>query len=146
MKAKTATRLPLPLVLRGVRYGDYVGLRDEPANGHLRMAYHDGTLEIMVPEYQHEVPSRRFGLIVFVITEELGILCHGTRSTTFRRGMRDMKKGKGKEPDESFYFAHAPDVVGKESIDLERDPPPDLWIEVDHRASSRGRLPIYAAL
>src|SRR5262245_10567007 len=25
-------------------------------------------------------------------------------------------------------------------------PPPDLWIEVDNRASSRGRLPVYAEL
>ena len=26
------------------------------------------------------------------------------------------------------------------------DPPPDLWIEVDHRGSSKGRIPVYAAL
>jgi Uma2 family endonuclease len=31
-------------------------------------------------------------------------------------------------------------------IDLDVDPPPDLWIEVDNRVSSAGRLPVYAAL
>src|SRR4051794_31662694 len=34
----------------------------------------------------------------------------------------------------------------KDEIDLVIDPPPDLWIEVDNRGSSRGRLPLYAAL
>jgi len=37
-------------------------------------------------------------------------------------------------------------IRGKDEIDLEVDPPPDLWIEVDHRGSSRGRMRLYAAL
>ena len=37
-------------------------------------------------------------------------------------------------------------VRGKDEIDLEVDPPPDLWIEVDHLGSSRGRMQLYAAL
>jgi Uma2 family endonuclease len=146
MKAKAAVRVPTPTVLRGVLYHEYVKLRDEPANGHLRMTYHDGVLEIMSPESRHEIPSRRFGLIVFVLAEELDIAYQGTSSTTFRRGVVGLKKGNGKEPDESFYFAHAMEILGKHPIDLDRDPPPDLWIEVDNRASSRGRLPVYAAL
>ncbi len=43
-----------PIVLRGVPYGHYVRLRDEPDNDHLRMTYYDGTLEIMSPEHIHE--------------------------------------------------------------------------------------------
>jgi len=142
----TVVEVPATTVLRRVAYQDYVRLRDEPANAHLRMTYHDGTLEIMSPEYLHEKPSRRLGLVVFVLTQELDIPSEGTQSTTFRRGSVGLKKGHGKEPDQSFYFANVDHILGKDTIDLDVDPPPDLWIEVDNRASSRGRLPLYAAL
>jgi Uma2 family endonuclease len=140
--------VPAPVVLRGVRYGDYVRLVRQYENRHLRMTYHDGTLEIMSPEYIHERPSTRLGVLIRVVCEELDITYEGTASTTFRRGEDPTKKkGKGKEPDESFYFANATRILGKERIDLDAgDPPPDLWIEVDHRSSSRGKLPVYAAL
>jgi Uma2 family endonuclease len=57
-----------------------------------------------------------------------------------------MLQGWGKEPDQSFYLTQEARIRGKEELDLEVDPPPDLWIEVDHRGSSRGRLPLYASL
>jgi Uma2 family endonuclease len=141
-----AVALPEPVVLRGVCYGTYVNLRDEPANDHLRMVYHDGTLELMSPEAAHEIPGRRIGLFMSFLCLELQIAYHATASTTFRQGNRDLKKGWGKEPDESFYFANARRVAGKGTIRLDHEPPPDLWIEIDHRASSRGSLPLYAAL
>jgi Uma2 family endonuclease len=110
------------------------------------MTYHDGTLEIMSPLYRHEKSSRRIGHVVLVVCSVLGIPCQGTGSTAFgRRGPRP-PRGWGKEPDQSFYLAHEPWIRGKDEIDLDVDPPPDLWIEVDHRGSSRGRLPLYAAL
>jgi Uma2 family endonuclease len=57
-----------------------------------------------------------------------------------------MSRGRGKEPDKAFYFANAAAIRGKETIDLRVDPPPDLWIEVDNRGSSKGKLQLYAAL
>lgn len=134
------------VVLHGVRYREYLALRAEPANGHLRMTYHNGTLEIMSPEATHERPSRRVGIVMSVLCEELDIEFEGLGSTTFRRGEKKLKKGHGKEPDECFYFANAAKIMGKGKIDLDIDPPPDLWVEVDHRSSSQGRLPVYAAL
>jgi Uma2 family endonuclease len=113
------------------------------------MAYHDGTLEIMSPESLHEIPARRFGLFIYEVATGLGISCTGTRSTVFRLRGEDVKKGKGKEPDESFYFANEASILASpdRAIDLDAgDPPPDLWIEIDNRASSAGKLPIYAAL
>jgi Uma2 family endonuclease len=133
-------------ILHGVPYSVYATLSDEEANDKLRMTYFDGTLEIMSPEYRHEVGARRLGLIVLAVTTELDIPCQGAGSTTFRRGGHDIRKGHGKEPDESFYLANAPRILGNTTINLEVDPPPDLWIEVDNRGSSRGRLPVYAAL
>lgn len=144
--ARPRARPPRPVVLRGVTYDQYVALRDEPANDGLRMTYYDGTLELMSPEFIHEVPSYRIGLFIPVVAEELDIPFLGAGSTTIRRGTEGQRKGKGKEPDECFYFGNLGAVLDRERIDLERDPPPDLWIEVDHRSSSRGRLPLYAAL
>jgi Uma2 family endonuclease len=134
-------------VLRGVPYDAYVAMRRTPGNAHLRMTYHDGTLEIMSPEFRHERASSRLGQLVLTLAVELGLDCESSRCTTFRRGGAGVFRGKGKEPDESFYFANESRVRGKHVIDLDAgDPPPDLWIEVDNRASSRGKLPVYAAL
>jgi Uma2 family endonuclease len=134
-----------PVVLHGVRYDEYLSLRCDESNNHLRMTYYDGTLELMSPEFLHERPARRIGILIAIVASELGIPCEGSRSTTIHRGEKGRKKGSGKEPDESFYFANAHRILDNESINLEVDPPPDLWIEVDNRSSSRGRLPVYAA-
>jgi len=133
-------------VLRGVPYDWYVRLRDHPGNDGLRMTYHDGVLEIMSPEYRHEHGAERLGLFVRAVAAVFGIACAGARCTTFRLGQVGTRRGSGKEPDQSYYFANAGAVRGKDSIDLQFDPPPDLWVEVDNRASSQGRLPLYAAL
>ena len=76
----------------------------------------------------------------------LGIVCQGAGSTTFKKRGQKKKRGWGKEADQSFYLANESRIRGKDEVDLEVDPPPDLWIEVDHRGRSRGRLPLYAAL
>src|SRR5262249_8955509 len=133
-----------PTVLRGVTYGMYLRLWKDPRNYHYRMTYYDGTLEIMSPPYLHQRPSQQPGRLVRSIALALDIPCLGSGSTTFCRGQRGLTKGKGKEPDQSFYFTHLEEIGGKGTIDLEVDPPPDLWIEVDNRGSSKGRLPVYA--
>jgi Uma2 family endonuclease len=134
------------LPLRGVSYYFYTQLRREPANRPLRMTSYNGTLEIMSPQYRHGRYSRRIGLFVLAVTAVLDIPCQGAGSTTFSRRGRHLLQGCGKEPDQSFYRANESRIRDKEEIDLEIDPPPDLWIEVDHRGSSRGRLPLYACL
>lgn len=137
--------LPRPCRVFGVSYGSYVQIRDDPRNDGLRLTYFDGVLEIMSPEYTHERGSEGLGLIVRIVAEVFSIDCDGSGSTTFRRGELAEPKGHGKEPDRSFYCANGPAIRGKATIDLEVDPPPDLWIEVDNRSSSRGQLPLYAA-
>ena len=94
-------------------------------------------------------PRGGFASIVTSIADRLGLPLrrHGQLRPSAAAGDGPYK-GKGKEPDESFYFANARTRLPSDrDLDLDAgDPPPDLWIEVDNRVSSAGRLPVYAAL
>jgi Uma2 family endonuclease len=61
-------------------------------------------------------------------------------STTFKReGM-----AAGIEPDDCFYIQNYQAVIGKERLDLNVDPPPDLAIETD--VTSKTSVDAYVAL
>src|SRR5438270_2004971 len=89
--------------LTSVPYDTYVRLRDARGNRGLRMAYHDGVLEIMSPEFRHDRGARNVFLVVLAYCAEFGVACAPAGSTTFRTGLPGALKGKGREPDESFY-------------------------------------------
>jgi Uma2 family endonuclease len=133
--------------LSPVTYDAYVRLRDDPAYDGKRMAYHDGVLEIMSPEYIHETGAARLAALVVAYCEAFDVDYEDARSTTFRRGVPGQPKGSGNEPDQSYYLRDAVDaVVGKERLDLAVDQPPSLWIEVENTNSAVPRLPLYARL
>jgi Uma2 family endonuclease len=108
----------------------------------LRLTYDRGALELMTLALEHESLVRFFSLLILALTLELGLPLKGGGSTTFRR----RRRRRGLEPDECFWIASEPLVRGKERIDLRRDPPPDLALEVDISYSTLDRLSIYAAL
>ena len=60
--------------------------------------------------------------------------------------MRRHLRRRGIEPDKCYWIAHAQRMKGRRRLDLRRDPPPDLAIEVDVTRSSLDRMEIYAAL
>ncbi|MTJ07889.1 Uma2 family endonuclease [Anabaena sp. UHCC 0204] len=105
-----------------------------------RLAYHQGNLEIKMPLPKHEVAKVIIGDLVKIILEELEIDCECFGSTTFKR--QDMNSGI--EPDDSFYIQNHVQMIGKEKIDLNIDPPPDLVIEID--VTSKTQLDAYLAL
>ena len=129
-------------LLHGMSWDFYEHLLKELGDGPIRVTYDRGALELMSPSYRHEGHSQILGLMVRVLAEELEIPIKGAGSTTFRRESVE----RGLEPDECFYIAHVSDILGKEELDLEIDPPPDLAIEVDVTHRSIDRIPIYAAL
>jgi len=92
-----------------------------------RLSYSQGTLEIMVPLAEHEVGKVLIGNLVEALLEELGIEFWSLGSTTFK----NEKMAWGVEPDTCFYIQNEAAVRGKNRIDLETDPPPDLAIEID---------------
>jgi Uma2 family endonuclease len=116
------------------------GRGDRPAP---RLSYRGGELELRGPSYHHESLASRVRTFVLMVARGMGRPCLDAGSTRWEREDLDA----GKEPDGCFYLAHEPRVRGRETIDLQVDPPPDLALEIEfrHRQSSRD-LAIYASL
>ena len=131
------------VLLDGVGWDFYEQVLAEYAESNaLHFAYDNGILEVKVPLWEHERPARILQDIVSNVCFELGIEFANAGSTTFRQ----RAKAKGCEPDTAFYIQHEAAVRGLPKLDLRRDPPPDLVIEVDITSPSLNKLPIYAAL
>jgi Uma2 family endonuclease len=120
-----------------VRLGRLFG--DRPA---LRITYDRGVIELMTLTHEHEYLAELLARLVMAWTEERQLLVKSGGSTTFRR--RDLDRGL--EPDKCYWLANEPAVRGLTRINLRRDPPPDLAIEVEITRSAVPRLPIFAAL
>ena len=140
--AKSRRPLGEQFFLPGMSWEFYEHLLKELRNRHIRVTYDRGDVELMSPFYRPGRYSDILGLMVRVIAEELDVPIKGAGSTTFRRQTLE----RGLEPDECFYIAHVADILGKDDLNLDVDPPPDLAIEVDVTSLSIERIPIYAAL
>lgn len=108
----------------------------------IRLAYNNGFLEIMTPLGPHENNNRFIESLVGVITDELNMNIKKFGSLTMKRS----KKLKGAEPDSCYYLQNEPLVRSKQEIDLDKDPPPDLVLEIDMSNDSLDKQPIYAAI
>jgi len=117
-------------------------------NRSARVAYDNGTLEIMTPLPEHEADKEMIGDFLKALLEELDIEFLSLGSTTFKNS----KMLKGIEPDQCFYIQNEAAVRGKKRLDLSIDPPPDLAccfadtarVEID--VTSRTHPDTYAAL
>ena len=130
------------VVLHGVSWSLYQQMLAEVGDGHLRLTYDRGSLEIMSPSDLHEKVKTVTARLIEAYADAVDIVVEGLGSTTFLR--EDALRGL--EPDECYYVAHAAAVIGKTELDLTIDPPPDLAIEVDISPPSVQRQPIYATL
>jgi len=130
-------------VLDGVSWAEFLTILDDlEGRSRSRVAYDRGRLELVSPSKPHERIGRLLGRFVEVLTEELGIDAESIKATTLLRA--DLRRGA--EADECFYIANEPLVRQFDDLDLARDPPPDLTIEVDITRRSVNRLTIYHAL
>lgn len=117
-------------------------LHDTGENRGSRFAYDCGTLEIMTPLFEHENPKSNLGNFIVALAEELEIEIKSAGSTTLKRRIIN----QGIEPDNCYYIQNELAVRGRQSLDLETDPPPDLAIEIDISSSSVNKLGIYSAI
>lgn len=139
--ATVSTSLDQIVVLRGVRWATYESLlADLVASSAPRLTFDPGDLEIRSLSAGHERLNRLLASFVEEASLALGIDVESFGSTTFKRD--DLERGF--EPDSCFYIANADRVLGRRKIDLRKDPPPDLVIEIDITSASVRKFPIYA--
>jgi len=130
------------LVLQQFSWDDYERLLDRlRKRRHLRVSYDSGRIEVMSPLPKHEKYARFIDQLVRVFADHLDVELESYGSTTWKRRALD----QGIEADSCYYVAGAASVIGKDSIDLECDPPPDIAVEVDITNESLSKFGIYAA-
>jgi len=138
------------LILRFRTWEDYealLKLREDKAG--LRIRYNSKTQEIriMSPLPRHAKNADLLADFVKVLLRLVGKDWDAFTPVTLKRINQ-----QGIEPDYCFYIDNRDRILGKERIDLETDPPPDLAIEIDltrttkpedYQAISPGELWIY---
>jgi Uma2 family endonuclease len=107
-----------------------------------RLAYENGTVEIMTPLMPHENSNRLIEVFIGVLCEEFGLEIKRSGSLTLTRD--DLERGA--EPDSSYYIQNEGLVRKKENIDLATDPPPDLVLEIEYSRPAIDKLKLYAAM
>ena len=118
------------VMLRDVSWTDFetlLAIRGDAAG--VRMAYLEGTLELMTPSRDHETLKKTLARLLEAYADELGIELEGYGSWTLTR----QEKERGVEPDECYSIGRAENV-------------PDLAIEVVWTSGGLDRLEIYRLL
>lgn len=129
------------VLIDDIRWEEFEAILEELGDHRgTRLAYHQGTLEIMAPLPEHEKARVVLSDLIKILLDEYDMAWESLGSTTFRR--EDMAAGI--EPDDCFYIQHHAVMIGRDRVDLTTDPPPDLVLEVD--ITSRTQLRAYEAL
>lgn len=106
---------------------DYLTLRSSRGDGAMpRIKYCDGTVTLMNPLPRH---GREASLLADIVKV---LLDHQQQNyEAFTPITMELPERGGIEPDYCFYIPHWRAVVGRDRLDWEHDPPPDLVLEVD---------------
>ena len=139
----TATKRADRVLLYDISWEQFENLlKDLGEHRSARVAYDNGTLEIITPLPEHKYYKETISIALQDIAEELELDYESYGSTTWKRE----KWMAGLEPDNCFYFQNESLIRGRLDLDLQQDPPPDLALEIDITNKSLNRFPIYARL
>jgi Uma2 family endonuclease len=138
-----AIELPLEhMVLPNIRWETLGRILNDIGKKRLRIAYRNGHLELTTAELGHHSRSRWIGNLIFFAAFELKVpICSGGSTT-----LKDSKHRVALEPDDCFWVKHEARMRGKKRWNAQRNPPPDLAVEVDVSGTVLDRLEIYVAL
>jgi Uma2 family endonuclease len=129
-------------ILHNISWETYEALLADLAEEHVFLTYDGGTLELMSPLPKHDRAGAMLARLIHAYTE----VCNIPIATFGRTTWRKKSIAKGLEADECFYIRNEFRVRGREDIELPKDPPPDLAIEVDITRSDLEKQRIYASL
>jgi Uma2 family endonuclease len=131
------------LIRHDVSWEEYEDLLDQVGEAPgLRISYDDGTLQIMTVGPKHENYSSFIERLISQLSVRLRMNIRFFGSST----MKKKNKRKGLEPDACFYVQTADALGNRMDLDFERDPPPDVAVEVDVTRHSISKFGIYAGL
>jgi Uma2 family endonuclease len=131
-----------PVLLHNVPWSTYESLLLDRGEAHSPLLTYDrGALLIMPTSQEHEAPNRCIAVFIQAIAEEFEIEGRDFGSPTYMR--KDLQRGF--EPDSCFYFKNELQMRGKKRLNLPKDPPPDLVLEIDVTHHSLNKLPLFAA-
>jgi len=117
-------------LVHGVRWKDYVVLREALDVPGLRMTYCEGVLELMSPSPGHEDREKTIARLVEVWALERDVALYGYGNATFRKEAKE----RGAEPDECWN-------VGRKLVD-----DPDIALEVVMTSGGIDKLNVYRGL
>jgi Uma2 family endonuclease len=123
------------VILRHQTWADYEDLLScRGDNAAIKVHYDARSQEIrmMAPLPRHGKDSLTLSNLFQALLQHVGLDWEGFDPITLKRFGE-----VGLEPDKCFYIKNRTAILGKERIDLESDPPPDLAIEVDATSSTR---------
>ncbi len=129
------------LLLEDISWRQFEGiLEDLGEHRSARVSYSYGYLEIMVPLPEHEKAKETISDTIKILLDHLNINYDALGSTT----LKNERMNQGVEPDACFYIQNQAFVIGKNRLDMNLDPPPDLALEID--LTSRTSLENYQIL
>jgi Uma2 family endonuclease len=117
-------------LVHGVRWKDYVILREALDVPGLRMTFCEGVLELMSPSPGHEDRKKTVARLVEVWALERDVALYGYGNATFRKEAKE----RGAEPDECWN-------VGRKLVDY-----PDIALEVVMTSGGIDKLNVYRGL
>ncbi|MDF5729538.1 MAG: Uma2 family endonuclease [Rhizonema sp. PD38] len=132
------------ILLHNVSWQEFEGILVEMGdNRAAKIAYDRGTLEILMPLPEHEYFKDIISDLIKDLAEELDQDYECLGSTTWKK----QDRLAGVEADNCFYIQSESLIRSYlPNIDLDRDPPPDLVLEIDITSKSINRQLIYARL
>lgn len=123
------------VILRHQTWLDYEELlKSRQDKAAIKLSFNAKTQEIriMAPLPEHGKKSDTLSDLVKLLLRHQGRDWESFDPITLKRFQQ-----KGVEPDACFYIQNRERILGRERIDLEIDPPPDLAIEVDLTSSTK---------
>ena len=130
------------VTLHGLTWDAYQQILDAlPQSRAARLTYDRGTLEIASPQQGHAFAVCLISRFIHTLVVETGMELKTMGSTTINRKALN----RSAEPDSAFYIQNQPLVVGR-IVDFDKDPPPDLLLEIDITPTDINKNQFYAAI